>query len=578
MICNSCGEVEEKIELNIASSIEATEFIEELFAHKIFKKNGYRFNFIDLNSSQAKKALETGIVDFYISDKEFENIKSNSFKEKLIAKDALLLIAHSNNPIHNFNKLENLEDIETFNELESLNIFIEENQEELALIRASKYQDQAKQKLVYINDIAPIQSNFNFGNYPLIKKIRLYYQSQIIRTKNKCRGCKKLIALLNSDQVHIIIKSMGLLNLNSNELLLEELAEEPIRIGVGVPLKNQYAKAGKAVLASAKLVAEEYKLDGAIQGRKIEIHVCDDEANITDALKAIDCARKFVKLGTKAVIGHLGSEASIATSGIYQENNIVQISPTAVHPGFTHQENNRGLLFRTVPVDHLYPETITQLLSKLATKDSRTLVIHNGNLYGQNIISHLVSHARKSDISNSIVIEELKSQNWDSKIDQSKFSNIVLIGPEYELENIALTIDKSRNSNLNLIALWNTVSPFNTKHKFSGLTNTEIFIVALDIDMNNPEFQNFKTKFLALKDYDFNFAAVLSFISSKVLLSSLEKYYEGSYSSISESLHSETFEVFGREFKFDEYGDVESFKLGTYHYVDGSFSKMRLNK
>ena len=65
--------------------------------------------------------------------------------------------------------------------------------------------------------------------------------------------------------------------------------------------------------------------------RQIDLITCDDGANIENALQAIDCAMEFCELGIDAVIGHLGSEASIATSMIYQNHNIVQISPTAIH-------------------------------------------------------------------------------------------------------------------------------------------------------------------------------------------------------------------------------------------------------
>ena len=583
LLLSSCGEVKQITEINVASSIQVNPFLEKLFVNEIFKERGFKFNYIDLNASQARKALKTGIVDLYVTDEDFNKLDDKELlREKLIAKDALLLIANSENPVHNYHSSDDLLNVEIFDDMEALTSFLNDNSKELALIRSSIHEDRVKQKIVYVNDIAPIKSNFDFGNYPLVKKIKLYYKISVLRKKEKYQAIRNLIKLLNSKEIHEIIDSLAMINPNSNELLLEKLAEEPIRIGVGVPLKNQYAESGKAVVAAVKVVADKVNKSGGVQGREIEVHVCDDEANIKDALKAIKCAQNFVKLGVKAVIGHLGSEASIATSGIYQEHNIVQISPTAVHPGFTHQENNRGLLFRTIPMDYNYSDSIYELLKlKLdELKEKKILVIHNDSLYVKNILSQIVSKLRRVEhLSKEISINSVNLSDKDFKDDELlnglDFNLLIVLGPEFDL----LEISSYRNSinevnkEITLISESHTYTPYSKSHpKFEGV---DLYIAAPRINMNHQDFKALRNDFFkSSKDLSFNSAAVLSYISARALFDSMESYYTGSYSSIAEALHEQTFSSFGEEFEFTDKGDRADESMALYKFNGEAFEKI----
>ena len=583
LLLSSCGEVKEITEVNVASSIQVNPFLEKLFAHDIFKDHGYKFNYIDLNSSQARKALKSGIVDLYVTDEDFNKLDGKELlREKLIAKDALLLITNSDNSIHNYQSSDDLSKLEIFDDMNTLSKYLSDNSGGLALIRASLHEDRVKQKIVYINDIAPIKSNFDFGNYPLVKKIKLYYKISVLRKKEKYKPIRKLIKVLNSEEVHGIIDSLAMINPNSNELLLERLAEEPIRIGVGVPLKNQYAKSGKAVVAAVKVVADSVNKGGGIQGREIEVHVCDDEANIKDALKAIDCAQDFIKLGVKAVIGHLGSEASIATSGIYQEHNIVQISPTAVHPGFTHQENNRGLLFRTIPMDFNYSDSIYELLRlKLdELKEKKVLIIHNDSLYVKNILSQIISKLRRVEhLNKQISINSVNLSNGDFRdsklLNDLDFNLLIVLGPEFDLFDISSylnSINKTQKK-ITLISESHTYTPYSKSHPdFEGVN---LYIAAPRINMHHQDFIDLRSDFSkSSKDLAFNSAAVLSYISARALFDSMESYYTGSYSSIADALHQQTFSSFGEEFEFTDKGDRADESMALYKFDNGAFEKL----
>ena len=68
-------------------------------------------------------------------------------------------------------------------------------------------------------------------------------------------------------------------------------AQEPIVIGVSVPVTGQYAESGKSIQAGIELALNELNEAGGVQGRPLEIVVGDSEG-APDIAKRV--ARKFV--------------------------------------------------------------------------------------------------------------------------------------------------------------------------------------------------------------------------------------------------------------------------------------------
>lgn len=100
-------------------------------------------------------------------------------------------------------------------------------------------------------------------------------------------------------------------------------AEGPIKIGVQAPITGQYAAEGQGIENAVKLIAKQHNDAGGVDGRKIEVTVCDDEGK---AAQAAICARKLVNDGVIAVIGTYTSGAALAAAPIYAAANVIQTS------------------------------------------------------------------------------------------------------------------------------------------------------------------------------------------------------------------------------------------------------------
>lgn len=100
-------------------------------------------------------------------------------------------------------------------------------------------------------------------------------------------------------------------------------AAKPIVIGVQAPITGAYADEGQGIANAVKLLADEQNAKGGLLGRNIDVKICDDEG---EASQAAICARQLVGEGVTAVIGSYTSGAALAAQPIYARANVIQTS------------------------------------------------------------------------------------------------------------------------------------------------------------------------------------------------------------------------------------------------------------
>jgi branched-chain amino acid transport system substrate-binding protein len=116
---------------------------------------------------------------------------------------------------------------------------------------------------------------------------------------------------------------------------------------------------------------DEVNSKGGINGTPLKVIIANDDNNPDIAQQL---AQEFVKnpeiLG---VIGHFGSETTLAASSVYQSNGLVLISPTSTSVKLSGIGN---YIFRTVPSDRFSGNTLAKyMLTKLNKK--KAVVFYN---------------------------------------------------------------------------------------------------------------------------------------------------------------------------------------------------------
>ncbi|RWX43011.1 substrate-binding protein, partial [Candidatus Electrothrix marina] len=114
-------------------------------------------------------------------------------------------------------------------------------------------------------------------------------------------------------------------------------AAEPVKIGVAGAHSGDLASYGLPTARAAELVAEHINAQGGINGAPVELLVEDD---VCKPEIATNTATKLVSAGARAVIGHICSSATKAALPIYDEANIIVISPSATDSDLTKSGNH----------------------------------------------------------------------------------------------------------------------------------------------------------------------------------------------------------------------------------------------
>jgi branched-chain amino acid transport system substrate-binding protein len=112
-----------------------------------------------------------------------------------------------------------------------------------------------------------------------------------------------------------------------------EDSSDPIRIAVAAPMTGDNANYGIGFYNAATMMADEWNENGGCLGREVEIVQYDDKNSPEEAASI---AQKIVSDGDIAgVIGHFASGVCMVAAPTYQENGIIEISPSSSHPDYS---------------------------------------------------------------------------------------------------------------------------------------------------------------------------------------------------------------------------------------------------
>lgn len=107
------------------------------------------------------------------------------------------------------------------------------------------------------------------------------------------------------------------------------------KIAVAGPLTGDNAEYGNGFKNAAQMMVDKYNAAGGVLGKQIELVAYDDKGTGEEAASV---AQKIASdKSIIGVIGHFSSGACMAASPTYQENGLVNISPSASHPDYTKE-------------------------------------------------------------------------------------------------------------------------------------------------------------------------------------------------------------------------------------------------
>ena len=111
-------------------------------------------------------------------------------------------------------------------------------------------------------------------------------------------------------------------------------AAAQIKMGVVGPITGPNAAFGAQLKNGTEQAVNDINAAGGILGQKITLGYGDD---VSDPKQGVSVANKFAGDGVKFVVGHFNSGVTMPGSEVYQENGILEITPSATNPKITER-------------------------------------------------------------------------------------------------------------------------------------------------------------------------------------------------------------------------------------------------
>lgn len=224
----------------------------------------------------------------------------------------------------------------------------------------------------------PLIILYLFIYFILRPRIRPRFRSKIsllLQSNKYCFDLKELVFSNSGVGVSFRILSATFLML----LCSTNFCQADIKIGVAGPMSGPNAAFGRQMRMGTEQAIEDINSNGGIFGQKLIISIGDDQS---DPRQGVSIANRFVNEGVKFVIGHFNSGISIPASEIYNNNNVIMITPSSTNPKLT--ERNLWNVFRTSGRDDGQGIIAADYIKK-KYPNSRVGIISDSTIYGQGL-------------------------------------------------------------------------------------------------------------------------------------------------------------------------------------------------
>ena len=211
-------------------------------------------------------------------------------------------------------------------------------------------------------------------------------------------------------------------------IALAGTASAQVKFGMAGPITGPSAATGAQMKNGVDQAVEDINKTGGILGQKITVEYGDD---VSDPKQGVSVANKFAGDGVKFVIGNYNSGVTIPSSEVYQENNILEISPASTNPTVT--ERKMWNIFRVCGRDDQQGKVAGAYILK-HFKGKKIAVVHDKTTYGKGLADETKKAMNKGGMK-EVLYEGINTGEKDysalvSKIKQSG-ADLVYFGGLY---------------------------------------------------------------------------------------------------------------------------------------------------
>ena len=156
-------------------------------------------------------------------------------------------------------------------------------------------------------------------------------------------------------------------------------ARAEIRIGVAAPMTGAQSWFGEQFERGARMAAADLNGKGGVLGQTVEVVVGDD---FCDPDQAVAAANKLVADGVVFVVGHWCSHSSIAASTVYEEAQVLMITPGSASAKLT--DEGGANVFRVYGRDDRQGAMVGDYLAE-RWADKEIAILDDGTTWGAGV-------------------------------------------------------------------------------------------------------------------------------------------------------------------------------------------------
>ena len=227
--------------------------------------------------------------------------------------------------------------------------------------------------------------------------------------------------------------------------------EDPIKVGVLLPLTGKLAKYGNIEQKSFIMAAEEINAARDFNSRKIELVFKDTQGQSDVGRAAIE--KLIHEHGVVAIGGGYSSSVTWETSKIAQQNKIPFLMNTAAADKITEQ--GWEYIFRLNPPVSEYPGTLKTFVKEVAAEVKAVAILHENSLLGVSQARKFTKQAQNLGLQVTIK-QEFATISTDFKplLKQVKAKKPDLVYMVARSKDAALLMRQAREINLNPKLFW----------------------------------------------------------------------------------------------------------------------------
>ncbi|MBD5608539.1 MAG: branched-chain amino acid ABC transporter substrate-binding protein [Desulfovibrio sp.] len=347
-------------------------------------------------------------------------------------------------------------------------------------------------------------------------------------------------------------------------------ADGSIKIGVQGAHSGELASYGTPSLNAVKIVVDDVNAKGGINGKMVEVVSQDDECKPE---KATSAATKLISDEVDVIVGPICSGPTTASLPLFQNAEVITISPTATTPALT-EEGKYPLFMRTVAKDNAQAKLTSQfMLDKLKAK--RIAYLHDNGDYGKGFADYNRELMEKGG-AETVLFEAVTPDAVDfsavvRKLRREKPDIVVFGGYQPVASKL---VQQMRRDRLDTPFIGPDGVKDETFLKMTGKDSEGVYASYPKDTSNLESFKRARDQHLKKYDAEPGFGYYNAYAATQALLAAIQKAGSTDTKAIEAALRENYVDTPIGSIKFNDKGDAAGMALSIYQVKDGKFVEL----